>query len=179
MSIPSKLRISIALTIAIAALAVVGCSSDETSAPLRTNPLDEVPPLAPANVAVAKEYTTKFLLDWDSNSEPDLAGYRVYLYSPDPERAESYLMVNSQGLLSRSEMILAGESGKTYIFRVTAVDQFGNEGAWSPLFAYTFSPTSQHEEETIRVDEDDPIGSSPGDGRIREEPYVEWHEPIK
>ncbi|MBD3160923.1 MAG: hypothetical protein GF346_02050 [Candidatus Eisenbacteria bacterium] len=176
MSIPCKLRYSIALPFAIAVLVFAGCSSDEASAPLSMNPLDEVPPLAPADVEVTKTYATKFLLDWESNTEPDLAGYRVYLYSPDPDRAQSYLLLNNQGLLNRSQMIMAGESGATYIFRVTAVDGSGNEGAWSPMYEFQFSPSDAQEEGETRLPDEDIPPDGEG-GEVHEPPYDEMTPP--
>jgi hypothetical protein len=123
----------------LSALVMGGCGSDETSAPLSENPLDETPPLTPSGIALGAQMSTKFQLNWQANSEPDFAGYRVYLYSPDPGRAESYVCLTSSHPLAQPRLIYGGENGTTYYFRISAVDASDNESAWSEPFAFTFA----------------------------------------
>jgi hypothetical protein len=125
-----------------AALMFSGCSSDEPSAPLSENPLDETPPLTPSGFALGQQGATKFALVWSQNSEPDLSGYRVYLYRPDPERAESYVCLTGAAPLSRTSTVCAGDPGTTYYFRISAVDASGNESVWSQPYTFTFVGSS-------------------------------------
>ena len=138
MSIPRHSLCSTAILIAIAALVIGGCGSDETSSPVNGNPLDEAPPLAPTGVAVGMHNTSKFAITWTENAEPDLAGYRVYLYDPSPMRPNSFVCLTPGRLLSRSSMTVRGEDGTSYLFRIGAVDFSGNESLWSEPFSFTF-----------------------------------------
>ena len=86
--------------------------------------LDTIPPATPANV-VGSGYEKHVDIDWYNNSEPDLAGYKVYrkvgnqfvFYTTVPEE-KSYLSLN------------IGTIGITNTFKVSAYDDLGNE---SPL----------------------------------------------
>jgi len=92
-------------------------------------------------------HSAQVTLAWDPNTEPDLAGYRIYYgllsneysYSIDAGNQTSYTLSNL-------------EDEKTYYFAATAYDQEGNESDFSyevvfnaPLAAciYSVSPTSQ------------------------------------
>jgi hypothetical protein len=86
--------------------------------------LDTIPPATPANV-VGSGCEKHVDIDWYNNSEPDLAGYKVYrkvgnqfvFYTTVPEE-KSYLSLN------------IGTIGITNTFKVSAYDDLGNE---SPL----------------------------------------------
>lgn len=126
-----------------AALLISGCGSDEASAPLSEDPtLDEQPPLAPSGLALGVEGATKFSFTWAPNTEPDLAGYRVYIYDPDPDREDAYVCVTGDRLLTRTSLTYQGANGITYTFKVSAVDIGKKESARSDPFTYTFSAES-------------------------------------
>jgi hypothetical protein len=146
MSIPRYPLRATAIVLGIAALVVGGCGSDNTSSPVNVDPLDEAPPLAPTGVSVTMQYGTKFALAWSDNTEPDLAGYRVYLYRPDPMRANAFELVSGENLLTRSGMTLTGEGGSTYLFRVAAVDLSGNESGWSEPFTFSLHTNAGQQE---------------------------------
>jgi fibronectin type 3 domain-containing protein len=70
-------------------------------------------------------------LDWQDNTEADLAGYNVYR-STSVEG--TYVRLNTDGPLTASEFVDAtAPSGATSYYRIAAVDVYGNES--SPLFA--------------------------------------------
>ncbi len=146
MSIPSNPIRWTALLFVVAALVTTGCGHDNTSAPQNVYQLDEVPPLAPSAVGVADQFTTKFVLDWDDNTEADLVGYRVYEYEPDPDRENAYVLVSGSNLVDTSSMTLSGVAGTTYIFRITAIDDSDNESAWSDALTYLFNPSGGTED---------------------------------
>jgi hypothetical protein len=83
----------------------------------------------------------KFSLAWDHNTEPDLAGYRVYLYSPDPSRSNAYACLR-RTVTVQSRLTISAISGTEYIFRVTALDTSGNESAMSERLPFTYSSTA-------------------------------------
>jgi hypothetical protein len=93
---------------------------------------DTFPPAAPrdletVSVATAKEAPASVELTWTINTEPDLAGYTVYR-SENPEMPGQKL--NSELLLVPTFRDISVVAGKSYFYRVGAVDQSGNE---SPL----------------------------------------------
>ena len=95
--------------------------SDEVSATPELE-LDNTPPDAPTGLS-ANPGDASVALDWADNTEPDLAGYRIYrstssgsngsALTPDPV-GSSY---SDSGL----------DNGTTYFYVVTAVDTSGNE----------------------------------------------------
>jgi fibronectin type 3 domain-containing protein len=105
-------------------------SADSTPAVLTAK--DIFPPAAPrdleaVNVATTKETAASVELTWTINTEPDLAGYNVYR-SENPETPGQKL--NSEPLLVPTFRDISVVPGKSYSYRVGAVDQSGNE---SPL----------------------------------------------
>jgi fibronectin type 3 domain-containing protein len=88
-------------------------------------PEDRFPPAVPAGLNAATA-PNSIELSWESDTEPDLAGYRVYRSTGagafekmgDPVQVPSY-----------SDR--AVEHGKTYHYAVSAIDKSGNESARS------------------------------------------------
>jgi fibronectin type 3 domain-containing protein len=78
-------------------------------------------------MATTKETPASVELTWTINTEPDLAGYTVYR-SENPEMPGQKL--NSELLLVPTFRDISLVPGKSYFYRVGAVDQSGNE---SPL----------------------------------------------
>ncbi len=102
------------------------------SAPAVLTAKDTFPPAAPrdleaVSVATTKETPASVELTWTINTEPDLAGYNVYR-SENPETPGQKL--NSELLLVPTFRDISVVPGKSYFYRVGAVDQSGNE---SPL----------------------------------------------
>jgi fibronectin type 3 domain-containing protein len=87
---------------------------------------DEFPPAAPAGLT-ATPSPASVELSWDANTEPDLAGYRVYR-STAGGAFEKVGDVNEIPAYSDH----AVERGKTYRYMVTALDKAGNESGRSP-----------------------------------------------
>jgi hypothetical protein len=121
------------LTVALLASIIFfpGCGSDKsTQAPV---PPDDAPPLMPIGLASSYGDGGFGVLTWAANTEPDLAGYRVYVFDPAPDREGSYVLQNPDALLSDTRWQMAVRYGETFYARVTAVDAQGNEsGASGP-----------------------------------------------
>lgn len=128
----------------IASVAFCGCSHDSSDTPLGPGPTDEAPPLPPAGARIDWQMHGKFALAWEKNTEPDLAGYRVYLYSPDPSRGNSYACLSGDGLVARNALTVSGTLGTDYIFRVTAVDASGNESPMGAAVRFFYAGTDGH-----------------------------------
>lgn len=99
---------------------------------------DTVPPAAPTGLA-AIGGDGLVTLDWDDNTEPDLAGYTVY-------RATSaggpFAPVNPALLAGSQYVDSAVLNGTTYYYAVTASDTNGNESLYSDVASATPQATS-------------------------------------
>ncbi|MGQ9810684.1 MAG: hypothetical protein ACUVQ7_04995 [bacterium] len=108
-------------------LLILGCSSEREGLP----EVDMVPPNPPAAVSVEildqEVYGSWVLISWAQNSEPDLAGYKVYKSSckDGPFTLACRSLVRCPWYYDN---IVPAEV--TY-YRVTAVDESGNESAYS------------------------------------------------
>jgi hypothetical protein len=112
------MMVSIVLIVLMAA-----CARDTAVAPA----IDTVPPGPPVGLGVASEGGDVVRISWSQNAEPDLAGYKVYrasiedgLFGPVSPRT----VVCPWYYEHVSPMDLA-------CFKVTAVDENGNESAFS------------------------------------------------
>jgi hypothetical protein len=93
-------------------------------------PADTFPPAPPTGLR-AIPATGSIELSWERNSEPDLAGYRVYRAAPGGSW-ERLAAVDIPGFSDRG-----AEKGKTYRYAVSAVDHSGNESGRSKEIAAT------------------------------------------
>jgi hypothetical protein len=110
----------------------LGCSEDGAStAPDNSGTLDTVAPLAPVP-AVAQFKGGAMAVYWLANSEPDVLGYNVYGYRPDPSRVSAYVKINPDPV-STTEYLAAGGNGMSWL-RISAVDRSGNESSLSVPF---------------------------------------------
>jgi hypothetical protein len=95
-------------------------AESDLSPEVSIKPIDKFPPAAPSGVQ-ATAAPTSVELTWNSNTEPDLAHYRVYRsVSGGP-----FERVAEVDLPAWSDQSV--EAGKQYRYQVTAVDRSGNE----------------------------------------------------
>ncbi|MCS7033590.1 MAG: fibronectin type III domain-containing protein, partial [Phycisphaerae bacterium] len=98
-----------------------------------TRTADTVPPATPRNLT-ASGTPSGISLNWDDNTEPDLAGYNIY-------RATSsggpFTRLNTSGLRGLSDFIdTTAPVGATSFYRVSAVDGSGNESSFATVSAF-------------------------------------------
>ena len=100
-------------------------AESDPSGDISITPEDRFPPAVPTGLA-AVSTPTSVELTWDGDTEPDLAGYRIY-------RAESGIpwekVADAPAIPSYSDHRV--ERGRTYRYAITAVDQSGNESSRS------------------------------------------------
>jgi hypothetical protein len=91
-------------------------------------------------------HSAQVTLAWDPNTEPDIAGYRIY-YGLASDQYSSSVDVGNQ----TSYTVASLADGQTYYFAATAYDRYGDESDFSNELAlnipvpctYMVSPTSQ------------------------------------
>jgi len=94
---------------------------------LAINWLLGVEPAAPTDL-VATPGDRRISLDWDDNSEADLAGYHVYR---SLRAGSDYIRINPVLLTNSEYMVRSVANCITYYYVVTAEDKFGYESAYS------------------------------------------------
>jgi hypothetical protein len=102
-----------------------GTAESENSAVISITPKDEFPPKAPTGLKFILGGKT-IELTWIRNTEPDLAGYRVYRAF---ENNSFERITDTQDSTSYSDRNI--EPGKHYRYAVTAIDLSGNESKMS------------------------------------------------
>lgn len=107
-------------------------AESDFSDPVPFTPKDEFPPGAPTGLR-ATAAPNSIELAWDQNSEPDLAGYRIYRSAGDGPLAR-IATVNEIPSYSDHNV----EHGKTYRYAIAAVGKSGNESAQSAAVAAAF-----------------------------------------
>jgi hypothetical protein len=106
--------------------------------------VDTVPPNPPLNLQAAWESGT-VLVNWGDNAEVDLAGYRIYRSSNDDG---PFGLVNSDLLLCPWYYDGNRPAGFTY-YRVTAVDEVGNESAYSRIVGVYVHTRGKHRNDSV------------------------------
>jgi hypothetical protein len=119
-----------------------GCSEDSTVTP---EPIiqDTAPPAPPVGIAIQRR-DAGVKLTWAPNMESDLAGYNIWVYDPSPNTVQAYVKLNT-GLVTDSQYSSSKlpDGRANQYFRLTAVDEYGNESAFSTVIVagvpYTIS----------------------------------------
>lgn len=102
-------------------------AESELSQQVSITPQDVFPPAVPAGLR-ATPTPNSVELTWDANTEPDLAGYRIYR-AVDGGPFEKIADLSTLPTYSDR----AVEHGKAYRYAVSAIDQAGNESMRSPV----------------------------------------------
>jgi hypothetical protein len=119
----------LALITCFAAFALVGCG-DNGSSTILAPTVDTVPPAVPTGVGVDQTLTA-VMIDWDANSEPDLAGY---VLERSLDMGATWQTLGSAVLTSNS---YADYKYPHADYRVAAIDQSENQSAYSAQVAFS------------------------------------------
>lgn len=129
------------LLVVLAALALFagGCGTED-SVTLPT--VDTVPPVPPVNVQVGYE-SNAIAIRWAENAETDLAGYKIYKSSfrDGPFRLET------SGLVYCPWYFDEGLPMDMTYYKVSAVDQSGNESAFSQIVGFYYNTDTKRQPE--------------------------------
>ena len=82
-------------------------------------------------------------ISWDANSEPDLAGYKIY-YGHSSGNYQSQIYVGNV----TSHRLTGVEEGQQYYFAVTAIDFSGNESNFSNEVEIVISESASDDPDT-------------------------------
>ncbi|MFH0778246.1 MAG: fibronectin type III domain-containing protein [Candidatus Eisenbacteria bacterium] len=110
------------LTVSICALALVGGCCDDKVCDVF---VDNTPPQAPRGVFTVTG-DGEVDIYWVPNSEPDLAGYRVY-WNDEPTGYYEFMAATSSAHYKDTDVV----NGTTYYYAVSAFDREGNESSLS------------------------------------------------
>ena len=111
----------------VAAVDVAGNMSP-LSKPVEVRMPDDVPPQLPQQLRVVQS-GKQMQVSWLANSEDDLSGYRVYRQAVDSDDQGSgaYQLLSRATLTDNRFEDTSVEGHRSYRYRVTAIDRFGNE----------------------------------------------------
>lgn len=117
-------------------VATTSCGGSSTDSGNGGNGTDKAPS-APANLH-ANSGDQVIELTWDANSENDLAGYNLYRSTNSFSDVTDMNPVNNSDLIQGTILTDSGlENGTTYYYRLTAVDENGNESNTSSQLEIT------------------------------------------
>jgi len=123
------------------AVTIAGCGTGTD--PVSPNSVtDTAPPQAPTGLGQALNDSNVPVLEWAANSEPDLAGYQVYQYSPDPGRDNAYVLVATLSASTTEWTLPSTDEVQNSWIRLRAVDQTGNRSAESVAAQVILVPPS-------------------------------------
>jgi hypothetical protein len=121
------------------AMLLVGCSKKST--PTSVLPVDETPPAAPTHVvALADPGSAGAIIQWTPSTSPSLHGYEIYVYSPDPTREDSWMLLVEVGPDVTQYQLAAVTQQVTRYYRVRAAAPNGKHSTWSPIIMVTLMP---------------------------------------
>jgi len=120
--------------IALLSLAVVaflaGCGNNSTPTGTEETSLEPAPPPAPTALRLTVDPASKVrYLEWDASSAPNLTGYEVFYYEPNPNRLDSYVYLDYTVPPRWSLANITMGTAKS--FRVRAVTQAGKRSAFT------------------------------------------------
>lgn len=124
------LLVTLTLLLALSGCGSAGGNTETGGSPPPDPPEDTNSPSAPSSLE-ADAGDNVITLTWDAVSADDLDGYRVYR-APEPEASvDAMTDITSSLAASATFEDETVANGTTYYYRVTAVDDAGNESAGS------------------------------------------------
>lgn len=139
----------LALGALAATLLISGCGKSTSPTALNETPgddtptLDTAPPPAPEGLSfVLNPSTGSGRLTWSPSSAVDVAGYDIFVYSPDPSREDSYVYLHTTDTASNEYSLNPVGEVTTRFYRVRAVDSSGNRSGLSSTLSVELWPST-------------------------------------
>jgi predicted phage tail protein len=125
-----------ALAMSALVLALAGCGSKSASLVGPGNVIDTTPPAAPTSVSSSYDAAAgRDYLNWTPSTSADVASYQVWKYEADPASGATGTMIMTAGAADASVALSPISSDGTFWFRVRAIDESGNQSAFSSSVA--------------------------------------------
>jgi len=119
----SSVRLFAMALIALGISGIVSCSGNKEN-PLIENGGDKIPPATPLNLAFLSVGNGEIFLQWDENTEPDLAGYRLYRSDNGNVQSNYRVVYDSTATRYRDSDL---DYDTQYYYRIAAYDISDNE----------------------------------------------------
>jgi hypothetical protein len=116
--------------VSLVAIALIGCSNGSAPTAPTSNTEDTSPPATPSGLHGA-QLTSGYALAWDASPSPNVSGYQVYQYSPDPATTTSYVQVGATSASQTWWAFPTDMYGGVWHMRVRAVNPAGNASGLS------------------------------------------------
>ena len=117
-------RAAVAIALFASLVALAGCGSNSDTPTSVNTPTDSSAPAAPIVTGVVYDGSLDTdVLNWSPSASPDVVGYEVYMYSPDPTRDNSYVQLGRT--IGTTGLALPPANGGTQYFRVKALSSSG------------------------------------------------------
>ncbi|MBD3336400.1 MAG: hypothetical protein GF355_12875 [Candidatus Eisenbacteria bacterium] len=155
------LPILVVAAVVLTVILLPGCSDDNGTCPGITNDPDPAAPSPPAALHLVKGTPDGLLIGWEASPDPDLAGYLVYVYDPDPSRDNAYVRLTEQAIQRAGFSYEQPAADSTYIFKVTAVSGEGAESPATPPFSINWTGGPQESRQEDPGGAEPPRGCSP------------------
>jgi len=127
--------------------------------------VDTTPPAIPTGLTVTSAANQQVVLDWNDNTEPDLAGYYIYRST---NSGTGYIKLNANLMTASAFTDNGAANNKTYYYKITAVDNAPspNESAKSGYVTATVVDTIAPAQPTA-------FTAGPGDAQV----VLTWTNP--
>jgi len=130
----------IILSLAVIAL-LGGCGSSNEPTGVRAPTLDTAPPPAPEGLsATIDPAVPSAVLKWAPSTDPEVVGYEVYEYAPDPTRENAFVLADALEGGTTSWNLPGVTKVTVKYFRVSAVSKNGEHSALSTPCKVTLQP---------------------------------------
>ncbi len=106
-------------------------------------PIDSVPPAPPTGLKATPLSDSEIDLEWDSNSEPDLAGYMIFMHDPTTDEPDVFQNIYTQNNKKTTYKVSGLKEQINYGFKIIAFDEVPNNSTYSEI-VFSTTPDETH-----------------------------------
>ena len=100
-------------------------------------PMDSIPPSAPTGLSANAISYNEIEISWDSNTEPDIAGYLLYMNDPANGLVDNFQVIQTISDQNTSYIVSGLTEQVTYQFKFKAFDEVPNNSSFSNVVSAT------------------------------------------